>query len=252
MRKNVLSNLIITKVTAVSSLFSPAKAKGKMENRLCWTIIFKHEGESFYTFNDKHLQSDINHIMILPKGSSYFWECTKTGVFSFIEFECEQTYPEPISLPIKHGEKILKRFNNLEYKWNLKGELYGIESIRDTYSIILDVLSESLEKYTPNDKRKKIQPAIEYISQNFNERITNDILASKVGMSTVYFRKTFTEVMGVSPIFYAKQLRIEKAKELLKSDYGTLSDIALSLGYSNLYDFSRDFKVHTGKAPSKY
>jgi len=58
--------------------------------------------------------------------------------------------------------------------------------------------------------------------------------------------------MGVSPITYAKQLRIEKAKEMLKSDYGTLSDIAQSLGYSSLYDFSRDFKKHTGVAPSKY
>ena len=42
---------------------------------------------------------------------------------------------------------------------------------------------------------------------------------------------------------------IKKAKEMLKSDYGTLSDIALSIGYSSLYDFSRDFKKHTGTSP---
>ena len=71
-------------------------------------------------------------------------------------------------------------------------------------------------------------------------------------MSTVYYRKLFTEVMGVPPITYARQLRIEKAKEMLKSDYITLTDIATSLGYSSLYDFSRDFKKHTGVAPSKY
>ena len=59
-------------------------------------------------------------------------------------------------------------------------------------------------------------------------------------------------MMGISPIAYTKQLRIEKAKEMLKSDYGTLFDIALSLGYSSLYDFSRDFKKYAGVAPSKY
>jgi len=48
------------------------------------------------------------------------------------------------------------------------------------------------------------------------------------------------------------QFRTEKAKEMLGSDYGTLSDIAQSLGYPNLYDFSRDFKKHAGVAPSKY
>ena len=44
----------------------------------------------------------------------------------------------------------------------------------------------------------------------------------------------------------------EKAKQMLRSDYGSLSHVALSLGYANLYDFSRDFKKHTGIAPSKY
>ena len=101
-------------------------------------------------------------------------------------------------------------------------------------------------------KQQKIQTAIDYISQHLGERITNDILAQVAGMSTVYFRKTFTEATGTSPIVYAKLLRIEKAKEMLKSDYGTLTDVAQLLGYTNLYDFSRDFKKHTGIAPSKY
>ena len=58
--------------------------------------------------------------------------------------------------------------------------------------------------------------------------------------------------MGVSPITYVHQLRIEKAKAMLKSDYGTVSNIAESLGYHSVYDFSRDFKKHTGVAPSRF
>ncbi|MBO7293516.1 MAG: helix-turn-helix transcriptional regulator [Clostridia bacterium] len=99
---------------------------------------------------------------------------------------------------------------------------------------------------------RRLRPAIEYISQNSGSPIRNDGLAALSGISTVYFRKLFAEVMGVSPITYTKQLRIEKAKEMLKSDYGRLIDIAQSLGYPGLYDFSRDFKKHEGVAPSKY
>ena len=73
-----------------------------------------------------------------------------------------------------------------------------------------------------------------------------------IGVSTVYFRKLFTQVYGVSPINYVKALRIKKAKEMLRSDYGSLSDVAQSLGYTSLYDFSRDFKKRVGTAPSRY
>ena len=128
--------------------------------------------------------------------------------------------------------------------------MFEVESIRDTYSILLTITTQDFNKYVPNSKRKKLQPAIEYISQNYSKNITNDILASISGMSTIYFRKLFTETMGVSPIAYVNQLRIEKAKEMLKSDYGTLTDIASSLGYANLYDFSRSFKKHTGFSQS--
>ena len=127
-----------------------------------------------------------------------------------------------------------------------------LESIRDAYSILLAVTKHGSDYYLPTEKQQKIAPAIEYISQHYNENVTNDVLAAVVGMSTVYFRKLFTSIMGVSPITYVHQFRTEKAKEMLKSDYGSLSDIALSLGYSGLYDFSRDFKKHAGVAPSKY
>ena len=127
-----------------------------------------------------------------------------------------------------------------------------IESIRDTYSILLSLEQTGPEPYFPSEKQKKIAPAIEYISQNYHKGITNDALAALTGLSTVYFRKLFTGTMGVSPIAYVHQFRIEKAKEMLKSDYGTLSDVAQSLGYPSLYDFSRAFKKHVGIAPSKY
>ncbi len=72
------------------------------------------------------------------------------------------------------------------------------------------------------------------------------------GLSTVYFRKLFTQVYHTSPISYVKQLRISKAKEMPRSDFGTVTAVAMSLGYANIYDFSRDFKKQTGLSPTVY
>ena len=157
-----------------------------------------------------------------------------------------------VCFPVKNGQRLLRLFQEMEYKRNLRKPMYGMESVRDLYSILLQLTPDGPERYIAGAQQKKILPAVEFISQNYNKNITNDMLAEAAGMSTVYFRKLFTAAMGISPIAYTKQLRIEKAKEMLKSDYGTLSDIAQSLGYANLYDLSRDFKKHTGIAPSRY
>ena len=252
MNAELLSDLVITKVRSVSTLYTPKNTKAERRNRSCWSVIVKYEGETVYTSGGKQVLSDAHHMVVLPKGCSYAWQCTSAGHFSTVEFECDKTFPEPIGFSVKSSEKILKQIKEMEYKRNLKDPLVEIESIRDTYSILLALAGAESKKYVPKDKKQRILPAVEYISQNCCGEITNDMLAALLGVSTVYFRKLFAEVMGISPISYARQLRIEKAREMLKSDYGTLSDLAQSLGYSSLYDFSRDFKKHTGCAPSKY
>ena len=252
MSYDVLSDLVITKVNHASAIYTPKNASARREARERWAIIIKYEGETYYTANGKSFLSDINHITLLPRGCAYEWKCTESGHYSVVEFESDLTYGEPITFPVRHGEKILKLMKELEYKMNIRSFTLKGEIIRDTYSIILTLLQSSSEKYVPNSKQQKLRPAIEYISQNYDKNITNDTLAQISEMSTVYFIKLFTEVMGTSPIAYARGLRIEKAKEILRSDYAALSDVAQALGYPNLYDFSRDFKKHTGIAPSRY
>lgn len=252
MSAELLSDLVITRVRSASTLYTPKNTKINRKDRPRWAVLIKYEGETIYTSNGKHLLSNAGHMVILPKGCSYEWQCTKSGHYSVIEFDSELTYHEPLGFSVKNSEKMLKMFKDLEYKRNLKKPMTEIESIKDAYSVILALVKNEPEKYMPTDKQQKIAPAMEYISQNYNKKIINDELAALTGLSTVYFRKLFTDIIGVSPIAYVHKLRVEKAKEMLKSDYGTLSDMAQSLGYPSLYDFSRDFKKHTGVSPSRY
>lgn len=249
---DILSNLVITKIYSVSTMYNPRHAGAKRIDRPCWALIFKYEGETVYTANGKHYVSDALHPTLLPKGASYHWECTKSGHYSIIEFDCEQTHTEPISFTLKSGEKLLNAFKDLEYKRTLNKPSQWIASVRDAYSILLLLASTAESEYIPGEKQEKLAPAIEYISKNYNRPLTNELLAAQAGLSTVYFRKLFTKIFGTSPIAYAHALRIQKAKEMLGSDYGSLSDVAQSLGYASLYDFSRDFKKHVGIPPSKY
>lgn len=252
MRADTLSNLVITGVHSVSTMYTLENAKGRKTDRPRWVVSIKYEGETIYRSNGKDFLSDRDHIVVLPRGCQYEWQCTKAGHFSAIEFDSEARGEEPMCFHVKNGEKLLAMFKELEHKRNLRRPMYEMECIRDAYTIILYLAQFGSDRYIPSHKQQKLFPVIEYISKNYDKHITNDSLAAVAGMSTVYFRKLFTAVMGESPIAYTKRFRIEKAKEMLKSDYGTISDVAQSLGYSSLYDFSRDFKKQTGIAPSKY
>ncbi len=249
---NILSNLVITRIYSATTMYTEKNTKTIRNTRPCWAIVIKYEGETVYTSNKISYLSDINNLVILPKGCSYEWCCTHSGHFSIIEFESELICSDIFSFSVKNSAKILKLFKELEYKRTLRKPMYETESIRDTYSILLMLTQTMSKKYLPTEKRSKISPALDYIAKNYNTDIKNDDLARLTGISTVYFRKLFTEVLGIPPMTYVHELRTKKAKEMLKSDYGSITDIAQSLGYLNIYDFSRAFKKHVGISPSKY
>ena len=131
-------------------------------------------------------------------------------------------------------------------------EFAALECIRDTYSIILSLLQSEPQRYVPSAKHEKIAPALDYIAAHYNKRLGNDMLAELCKISTVYFRRLFTEVTGKTPSEYIQTLKIEKSKEMLLSDHGTIGNIATELGYQNIYDFSRSFKKQVGVSPKSF
>jgi len=252
MYEDILSNLIIKNIRSVTTSYSNKNASGKRNNRERWSLVIKFEGETHYFSQNETIVSNGNSVMILPKSSTYEWKCIEAGRFAAVEFEMDYEYNKVFSIETDDMDRILDKIRSMEHKRLVKSPMYISECIRDTYDILISLFSPLEKKYIPSSKIKKIQPAIDYISENFHRNIKNDYLAKLSGISTVYFRKIFTEYFNMSPVTYIHTLRIRKAKEMLKSDYSSITDIALSLGYINIYDFSRDFKKHTGMAPSTY
>lgn len=250
MNYQILSNLIIKDFDFISTIYSEKNKSSQKTNRPRWALGLKTDGETIYKTKSGTYLSNKDNLIILPKGCIYKWKCIEPGHFSAIEFECDLECDDIFSLPLKNSEKIHRLFKEIEYKHLTKKPMYKMEIIKNCYSIILEATKE--KKYIPNAKQLKIMPALEYITQNFDKPIKNEDLAKVAGLSNVYFRKIFTDVIGTSPNAYIHKIRIDKAKEMLKSEYSNISEIAASLGYPNIYDFSRDFKKHVGIPPSKY
>lgn len=250
----LLANMVVTRVYSVSTLYNSKNTATHRENRPSTAIVIKYEGETEYTSGGRTYNSNISNMVILPKGSAYEWRCTSSGHVTIIELESNLATAEiiPVPVSVKSAEKILSTIKELEYKRARGGVGVELESLSAVYSILARLTESAPRGYLSGEGRRIIEPALEYIALNYKERLTNDELASVAGVSTVYFRKLFREYIGTSPIDYIISLRIQKAKELLRTDYGTIAEVAQELGYQSIYDFSRAFKKYVGIAPSRY
>lgn len=252
MDNGILYDVVVKNVISVLNIHTKLNKTVKRKDRPYWAIIIKYEGETVYLNKGKRYVSNLENMIILPKGSSYDWQCVKEGRYFAVEFDSDCVCDTIFSFPISNSERFLQIFNEINQAHTLKKPTYKLEIMKKIYSLLLLLLQQKPPKYTPSYKQNKIAPSIEYILNNYNKKITNELLAEISSLSVVYFRKLFTETLGISPIAYVNNLRIKKAKEILSSDYDSLSDVAYSLGFANLYDFSRTFKKHTGLSPSSY
>lgn len=91
-----------------------------------------------------------------------------------------------------------------------------------------------------------------YMAQHYNLPLSIADLAARANISPKYFVDLFKKTYGQSAMEYLTDLRINHAKRYLKESGDKLRDIALKVGYSDEYYFSRKFKKEVGISPSDY
>lgn len=87
---------------------------------------------------------------------------------------------------------------------------------------------------------------------NVEQQISPEKIASELGLSYSWFRKTFKAYTGIAPGQYLIQLKIEKAKMLLSDPSKSVKEIAYDLNFDSSFYFSKLFKEKTGMPPEKY
>jgi AraC-type DNA-binding domain-containing proteins len=100
--------------------------------------------------------------------------------------------------------------------------------------------------------RIKLQPAFNYIHQNFMKNITLADVAELVHVSGSRFRHSFKEVTFIGFKEYVTYLRITEAKKLLLTTDDNVTDIAVTVGFNNLYQFYQQFEKHVSMTPAEY
>jgi AraC family transcriptional regulator len=91
-----------------------------------------------------------------------------------------------------------------------------------------------------------------YIEEHLGEQICLGTLAQLARVSQHHFCRAFKKSFGIPPHQYHVQRRVEQAKLLLADQSTSITDIGLTLGYSQTSSFSLAFRKNTGWTPSDY
>jgi len=97
-----------------------------------------------------------------------------------------------------------------------------------------------------------IREVLKIINKRYNEDINLMTVAQCVNMNATYLGRLFVKEMGVKFTNYLTQVRIEKAKSLLKNSLYGVEEIAQMVGYENTKYFFKIFKKQTGISPRKF
>lgn len=94
--------------------------------------------------------------------------------------------------------------------------------------------------------------AIAYINAHFHEAISIADVAAYCGVSHIQLTNRLTRAVGISPIKYLTNQRIQKARKLLAESTLSVARIAAMCGYENQFYFSKRFRMTVGLSPQQY
>ena len=101
-------------------------------------------------------------------------------------------------------------------------------------------------------RTQQVGDAIQLFHTHFREPFCLQEYAEQCHISACWFARIFRREMGISPVQYLTDVRLNKAKELLASSSCTVGEIAEWVGYPNQLYFSRIFRKRVGVPPTEY
>lgn len=117
------------------------------------------------------------------------------------------------------------------------------------FQIVSDFLIQDMPKIVHSTI---VENAKKYIEKNYAHNIGLKEIADDCHVSSSYISKVFKDDIQIGIVQYIHSVRIDKAKELLKTTNMRVTDIALEVGYSEYKRFSLYFLKYVGISPRDY
>lgn len=118
------------------------------------------------------------------------------------------------------------------------------------------LLTELLTQQTPSPAADRtaelLDRIIRYTQEHFTEPLSVDDLSRRFGLSRTYLSRKFREYTGFPPHAYILELRLNRARMLLRTTDDSVESVACACGFTDPSYFIQIFRKKEGITPLKY
>ncbi len=112
--------------------------------------------------------------------------------------------------------------------------------------------SVKLQSFENDAELAKINTVLNYITENYCNPMSAEMLAEKLGMSLSKFSRFFRKATGNSFTDFVSRIRINKACQLLMNTDQYVTNVCYDVGFNNVANFNRRFLQLKGVTPKEY
>lgn len=214
----------------------------------CFIITIK--GCICFTHAGGRLYADPQHPVFLPKGLHYINECLEEADSYLFNFDTLKQHSTPLELAAVSPAFVAARHKTImQYASGIPFSSPNIMGILSELYALAQELFTHEEPLSASDKTLK--KAVQYMQAHYMETtLTIEVIAQNCFVSEVYLRRLFVHKYNTTPFQFLTDVRMKRA-DMLAKEKRPIKEIALDVGYSDVYQFSRAYKKHFGYPPSK-
>lgn len=221
-------------------------------------VHFVLSGKGIYTVGSKTYTLGKGDLFLILPGTSTFYQADADDpwVYSWLGFDGTMAMAM-LRLCGFHENQLTRHVPYLRDLFQQIRTAHGMVGGREWFltGILYTLLSRMAEANSVQAKRptdQYVPIAVDYMKANYFKDIRIADIAIQLGIDRRYFCRIFTEVLGISPQQYLIEMRMSRATQLLQRQDLPIGEVARSVGYQDLFLFSKMFKKRYGSSPSAY
>lgn len=141
------------------------------------------------------------------------------------------------------------------YQWLLRTSSENVDEIQEINTGLFSgekSRNEDEDEGESVPKSSPVYPAVEYIKNHLDKKLTMSEMAQLCHISQSYFSRMFTTTVGENFMNYVNRQKTQRAKKLLRDTDKSVTQISTELGYGDVSTFIRLFKRFEGVTPQVY